>query len=123
MPSVTVTISSDLAYDYTAGAPVTITISSGTIAAALAAIGTSGFIEQCKVAMALVAVAVLQEDGTLANAASRFDFARLVLNNPTNFVASAVYPIASDGVTNGSSTDQVLVDRVLFLWNQLCYGA
>jgi hypothetical protein len=122
MPTV-VTVSSDLSYSYTTGTEVEVTIASGTIAAALTAIGTSGFAAQCTMAMEIVANAVLGEDGSLANASNRFDFARLVENNPSNFVANAVPIIAMDGVTNGSSADQVLVNRVLALWDALSHGA
>jgi hypothetical protein len=102
---------------------VTITITTGTIANALTAMGASGFAATCEEAMVIAATAVLGEDGTLPNAASRFGYARLVLANPTLMVGNAIWALVGDGVTVSGVTDQVLIDRVLYIWNQLCYGA
>lgn len=121
MPAIT--ISSSLTYTTTAGTPVAITITNGTLAFAVTAMGGSGFLAKCQVAMGLVAAAVLMEDGTLANATSRFDYARLVEWNPLAFATNQIGTIAGDGVTDDGATDQAIVNRILGLWDSLSFGA
>jgi hypothetical protein len=118
----TTTVSGGLSYVTAAATPVVITIAPGTLAAALTAIGATGFAARVQAAVACIAVGVLMEDGALDNGAARWNYARLILNNPSSFVAQIVYPVTIDGVTDSSSTDQALINRLLALWDQLSYG-
>jgi hypothetical protein len=116
----TFTVSTAVSYTYTTGSPVAITITSGTIAAALTAMSLTGFPAQVQEALTIVALAVLAvEDPTVPYAHARARYSRLVLAIPGGLLPSAQYAITSDGVTGPSSTDQVFVDRVLAIYDQL----
>ena len=105
-----------------AGSPATVTIPAGTLAANLDSIYSVGFTQRCASALVTAAGAVLGEDATVLNFASRRDYARLVIGNPATLAAAAIYAITADGVTGYGSSDQDLLDRILAIWPILSFG-
>jgi hypothetical protein len=124
----TLTTMTTTSYTTTTGSPVAITVTSGTIAAALTTLGVSGFTAQVQLGLCIAALAILYpnaEDPTVPNFDKRQRYSRQVLVNSSYIAPIASFLVASDGVTGivpGTSTDQQLINRILAIYDELSFS-
>jgi membrane carboxypeptidase/penicillin-binding protein len=97
-----------------------LTISTDIIADVLDVFSSNDF--QCRVAVAAVAFAlnVRDEDVATTNHAERLAYARQIMQSPMAYtMQSILYAVVADGVTNASSSDQDIADRIAVVFDML----
>lgn len=103
----------------TVGSPATVTVDVGTFIAMASIADWPDFMNRLQSAMAVAALAVLGEDSTVTNFANRQIFAKKVRDDSAGRSKMLVWAVVADNVTNVNSTDQVLINRILAIWNNL----
>jgi hypothetical protein len=103
--------------------PASVTIPAGTSAAQVIPAFDVDFRQRLEVIATLVAIAVLAEDAATADHASRENYARQLISDPGTVVGrSIVFAVVADGVSDATSADQDIANRLGDLWDVLSAG-